>query len=76
VNLKKDSLAPEAIISNGKLWSHPRCVGKTATPISVCVEFHDFTIGEVGFNIYDVASSVLEQCPPSGYDFPLYDGNI
>ena len=75
MDLKKDSFAPETEIGNGKLCAHSRCGCKTAVPIYICVEFHDFTIGQVGLNIYDVAPSVLKQGPPSGDDFPFYDGD-
>ncbi len=76
MNLKKDSFAPKTEISNGKLCSHSRRSCKTAVPISICVEFQDFTIGKLGLNIYDIAPSVLKQGPPSGDDFPFYDGDI
>ena len=76
VNLKKDSMAPETEISNGKLCSHSRCGCKMAVPISLCVEIQDFAIGQVGSNIYDVSPSVLKQGPPSGDNLPFYDGDI
>ncbi len=53
VILKKDSIAPETEISNGKFCSHSRCGCKMAVPISFCVEIQHFAIGQVGSNIYE-----------------------
>ncbi len=76
VNLKKDSIAPETEIRNGKLCSHSRCGCKMAVTISLCVEIQDFAIGQVGSNIYDVSPSVLKQGPPSRDHLPFYNGDI